>query len=259
MQWSLYTSQYIAAIIAFYCVYIFGSKARAYHSGARLESLIFAESLSRGIFFGIALLHFLPEAYTDLAPTLGTKTLYIISALGLASFLFMLICEKGITHLIYVREKKSHHWFAYWILIVLLLHALIEGCALGLSPNYAHFLTLALAILMHKGSEGFALGTVLGRYDFKASSQKQLLIVLALASPIGIILASNLSFIVQHQHFELFEGYFNSLAAGTFLYIAICHSSTGCNHPGHASSYKRWLYYGLGVGLILLVSLVREF
>jgi zinc transporter ZupT len=259
MEWKLYYSQYAAAVIAFYCVYFFGSKARAYHSGARLQTLVLAEYISRGIFFGIALLHFLPEAYTDLFPFLGAKSLYILIALGLVSFLFMLICEKGITHLIYVREKKSHHWFAYWILIVLSLHALIEGCALGLSPNYEHFLTLAIAILMHKGSEGFALGTVLGRYDFKLSSQKHLLIVLALASPIGIILASNLGFIIQQQHFALFEGYFNSLAAGTFLYIAICHSSTGCDHAGHASSYKRWLYYGLGVGLILLVSLVREF
>ena len=258
-MWSLYTSQYAAATIAFYCVTLFGSKARAYHSGARLQTLVFAESLSRGIFFGIALLHFFPEAYTDLVPALGAHTLYIITALGLTSFLFMLLCEKGITHLVYIREKRSHHWFAYWILIVLSLHALIEGCALGLSPNYGHFLTLAIAILMHKGSEGFALGAVLGRYDFKASSQKKLLIVLALASPIGIIVASNLSFIVQHQHFELFEGYFNSLAAGTFLYIALCHSSTGCAHSSHSSSYKRWLYYGLGVGLILLVSLVREF
>ncbi len=259
MGWELYASQYAAAIIAFYCVYFFGLKARAYRSGARLQALSRVEYLSRGIFLGIALLHFFPEAYTNLAPSLGAKTLYILISLSLASFLFMLICEKGITHLIYVREKKSHHWFAYWILIVLSLHALIEGLALGLSPNYEHFLTLAFAILLHKGSEGFALATVLGRYDFKASSQKHLLILLALASPMGIILASNLGFILQQHHFEVFEGYFNGLAAGTFLYIAICHASTGCDHAGHASAYKRWMYYGLGVGLILLVSLVEQF
>lgn len=255
--WDLYISQYLVAILAFYGVYFFGSKARAYHSNARLQTLALAEYLSRGIFLGIALLHFLPEAYADLLPFLGIHAWTILAVLGITSFLFMLICEKGIAHIIYVREKKSHHWFAYWILLVLSLHALIEGCALGLSPNYEHFLTLAIAILMHKGSEGFALATIVGRYNFKARSQKQLLIILAIATPLGIILASNLGFIVQHQHFALFEGYFNSLAAGTFLYIAICHSATACDHADHAPSYKRWLYYGLGVGLISLVSLVR--
>ncbi|MCD6045364.1 MAG: hypothetical protein K0R48_527 [Gammaproteobacteria bacterium] len=257
MAWKLYTSQYVAAIIAFYCVYLFGLKAHAYHSGAHSQKLLLTEYLSHGIFLGIALVHFLPEAYTGLRPFLGAQTWTLLAALGLASFLFMLICEKGISHLIYVKEKKSHHWFAYWILIVLSLHALIEGCALGLSPNYGHFLTLAIAILIHKGSEGFALGTVVGRYNFKNTTQKYLIIVLALASPVGIILASNLGFVIQHQHFELFEGYFNSIAAGTFLYIAICHATSGCDHAGHTATYKRWLYYGGGVGLILLVSLVR--
>lgn len=259
MAWSLYGSQYLAAIIAFYCVYLFGLKARRYHSGEHLQALARAEYFSRGIFLGIALLHLLPEAYSDLQPFLGSRTLYTLISLALASLLFMLICEKGITHIIYVRERKSHHWLAYWILTLLCLHALIEGFALGFSDNFMHFLTLALAILVHKGSEGFALSTVLGRYHFSHKRQKHLLILLALATPLGIIFAGNLSFVMQHQHFDLVEGYFNAIAAGTFLYIAICHALTGCDHAGHASAYKRWMYYALGIGLILLVSLLGRF
>lgn len=259
MNWSLYSSQYMAAVIAFYCVYLFGLKARRYHSGAHFQALACAEYFSRGVFLGIALLHLLPEAYTDLQPFLGTRTLTILISLALASLVFMLICEKGITYFISIKETKSHHWLAYWILILLCLHALIEGFALGLSDSYSHFLTLAIAILVHKGSEGFALSTVLGRYHFSLKTQKHLLISLALATPLGIIFSGNLAFVMQHQHFNLVEGYFNSIAAGTFLYIAICHALTGCDHAGHASAYKRWLYYTLGISLILLVSMILQF
>jgi zinc transporter ZupT len=138
MDWSLYSSQYAAAIIAFYCVYLFGLKARRYHSGAHFQALALAEYFSHGIFLGIALLHLLPEAYGDLQPFLGGRTLSILISLALATLLFMLICEKGITYLISVKEKKSQHWLAYWILTLLCLHALIEGFALGLSDNYTH-------------------------------------------------------------------------------------------------------------------------
>ena len=259
MAWSLYGSQYLAAIIAFYCVYLFGLKARRYHSGAHFQALACAEYFSHGVFLGIALLHLLPEAYTDLQPFLGARTLTILIFLVLSVLLFMLICEKGITYLISIKETNSHHWLAYWILILLCLHALIEGCALGLSDNYTHFLALAIAILIHKGAEGFALTTVLGRYHFAPKTQKHLLILLALATPLGIILSGNLTFVLQHQHFDLVEGYFNAIATGTFLYIAICHALTGCDHAGHASAYKRWLYYALGISLILSVTLLARF
>ena len=252
----LYSSQYIVAILAFYAVYILGSKARAYHSSARFHALACAESFSRGIFLGIALLHLLPEAYADLYPFLGKATLYSVLFWTLVALLFMLVCEKSITYLISIAEKKSHHWLAYWILSVLCLHALIEGFALGFSSDFMHFLILAIAILVHKGSEGFALSTLLGRYHFSQVTQKHLLILLAFATPLGILLSGNLSFILQAQHFNLVEGYFNSIAAGTFLYIAICHALASCDHAGHASAYKRWLYYGLGVTLILLTRVV---
>ncbi len=252
MRWG----QYTVAILAFYAVYILGSKARAYHSGARFQALACAESFSRGIFLGIALLHLLPEAYVDLHPFLGNATLYSVLIWALAALLFMLLCEKGITYLISITERKSHHWLAYWILWVLCLHALIEGFALGFSNDFMHFLMLAIAILVHKGSEGFALSTLLGRYHFTQMVQKYLLILLAFATPLGILLSGNLGFILQAQPFNLVEGYFNSIAAGTFLYIAICHALTGCDHAGHASAYKRWLYYGLGVALILLTRMV---
>jgi zinc transporter ZupT len=257
MDWLLYYSQYGVAIVAFYAVYYFGIKAQQYQQDIHLGLLARAEYFSRGIFLGIALFHLLPEGYSDLLPFLGSHTLSTLLSLSLFALLFMWFCEQGITHIAYIREKNSAHWLAYWILFLLVLHASIEGCALGLSENSEHFFALALAILVHKGSEGFALSIVLGRYHFSTRTRRYLLILLASATPLGIILCGNLQFIVQHQHFNLIEGYFNSIAAGTFLYIAIGHAMTGCEHSHHAKAYQRWVYYGLGLGLICVVGLLR--
>ncbi len=254
----LYFSEYGAALAAFAAVYFFGLRAQCYGEHTPVHLLARAEYFSRGIFLGIALLHLLPEAYSDLLPSLETHTLYSVLAIALLALLFMLVCEKGIMQIIYRREKNSHHWFAYWILILLCLHAFIEGAALGLSETFNAFLTLAVAILVHKGSEGFALGTVLQKYNFTVKTKKLLILSLALATPLGIFLTTHLEQILNHQHFNDFEGYFNSIAAGTFLYIAICHALSGCDHANHASAHKRWLYYGLGLGLILLVTLIER-
>ena len=101
-------------------------------------------------------------------------------------------------------------------MLALSVHSVFEGLAVGISTDESEVLLMALAILVHKGAAGSALGIALVKTfpnDFKLC--RILVSVFACATPLGVGIGMAL---VGTD--EIYEIIFNSLAAGTFVYIA---------------------------------------
>ena len=101
-------------------------------------------------------------------------------------------------------------------MIALSVHSCFEGLAAGLQMNFQQELYIILAIVIHKGAAASALGIALVKSfpnDFKLC--RILVSVFACATPLGVGIGMAL---VGTD--EIYEIIFNSLAAGTFVYIA---------------------------------------
>ena len=104
----------------------------------------------------------------------------------------------------------------YVLMIALSVHSIFEGLALGLSHSLGNVLDMALAIIIHKGAAGSSLGISLVKTfpdDFGLC--RKLVTLFALATPTGVLLG-----ILIANAGDIYEIIFNSLAAGSFVYIA---------------------------------------
>lgn len=89
--------------------------------------------------------------------------------------------------------------------------------ALGVEAHPAQSIALLVAILAHKGSAAFALG-------LRTSKEKYWLAMFgfALMTPVGVLLGAAMAEALQGNSSLYFEAVFDSVAAGTFLYVALC-------------------------------------
>jgi zinc transporter ZupT len=96
------------------------------------------------------------------------------------------------------------------------LHSLLEGLALGSIQTGAVQQALAVAILMHKATDTFALAVTMGRQGATTPAMIGVTLLLSLATPIGAWLASLAD--LSGAHF--LHGSLSAATAGTFLYLA---------------------------------------
>jgi zinc transporter 1/2/3 len=102
------------------------------------------------------------------------------------------------------------------LMIALSVHSIFEGLAVGLTSDVSNAFSMVLAIAVHKGAAASSLGISLVKTfpdDFKLC--RWLVFVFSLATPFGIILGMILS-----NSGPVYDVIFNSLAAGSFVYIA---------------------------------------
>ena len=93
------------------------------------ESIELGEALASGIFLGTAFFHMLPEAIRLFAQIDPTISYPLPEAICIGGFLLMLFLERlSLT-------ASSRHTFLiipYMLTVIIMLHALIEGAALGM-------------------------------------------------------------------------------------------------------------------------------
>ena len=102
------------------------------------------------------------------------------------------------------------------LMIALSVHSIFEGMALGLTKDFNDTLNIAIAIVIHKGAAASSLGISLVKTfpnDFKLC--RWLVFCFACATPFGCALGMILANLG-----DIYEIIFNSIAAGSFVYIA---------------------------------------
>ena len=140
----------------------------------------------------------------------------------------------------------------YVLMIGLGVHSLFEGIALGLGDKMDSVLLLTIAIVMHKGAAGMALGTSMVKtFPDRDNHVVFLLFLFAIFTPIGVLVgwaAGNGSDIV--------EIVFNCFAAGTFLYIS-CSEVLVEEFSQPQNKFLKFMFYIIGIGFIASLTFIE--
>lgn len=182
------------------------------------KALAFGDAWASGIFLGAALFHMLPES----EKFFSHADYPYASLFCITGFLLLLIIERSVLQITDPDFKKNFHITGILLLIILSIHSLIEGAAIGINVNFAEVVTIFIAVIAHKGSASFALASNLRRGGISKNIVVIMIVLFSLMSPIGIIFSS-LALKFSSQYSDVMTAIFNAFAAGSFLYIGLRH------------------------------------
>lgn len=195
------------------------------------ESAQLGEALASGIFLGAAFFHMLPDSIRTFAEIYGSTSYPVPELVCVGGFLLLLFLERlSITD---HHHDHTESYIPYILALTIAIHALTEGAALGIGTTLSQTTMLFIAILAHKGSEGFALSVMLLRYKLSIKKLIWIVTLFALMSPIGILLGAEISRYAVGTPGMLTAALFKAFAAGTFLYISTLHHVHFHSHEHH--------------------------
>ena len=183
--------------------------------------LSLGNALAGGIFLGVGFVHLLPEADEALRGVVDYPLAPLLAALGVGLLLLIdRVVLEGRNSLLGQDEGPTRPpFYAFVLLIVLSVHSIIAGMALGIQPEAAAVLVVTLGILFHKGSAAFAL--IVTAHSAGSRALWQTLALFSVMTPLGIALGAVAGQVFEGRAALIFEGSFNALAAGTFIYVAV--------------------------------------
>lgn len=235
---------FIVSIIAV----IYPIRARIYPSHNHFLEL--GDAFASGIFLGAALFHMLPDAILNFAEIMPNVHYPLAESLCAAGFLLLLFLERLAQYSSQNSTDNHSHSLPYMLAIILVIHALIEGAALGVNATLATASVIFVAIIAHKGSESFALAIILNRSHLTLKVIITTVIIFALMTPLGIALGTSLTSLLHTQNGSLLTAGFNAFAAGTFLYMSTLHH---INHHHRINESESLLEFGfLVIGLVIM-------
>ena len=215
----------IVAAVAILVVGVVGGAipllAAHHHASRRFFSL--GNALAGGIFLGAGFIHLLPDAGEALEGVAAYPLAPLLAAVGVVVLLLIDRVLFETTHAGGAAQGGGTPQPIYPVvlLVVLSIHSIIAGIALGLEAEVAASVLVMLGILFHKGSAAFAL---MVSVHASGADQRRLWTVLTIfvvMTPLGIVLGTVGLNLLEGRAAMLIEGSFTALAAGTFIYVAI--------------------------------------
>lgn len=182
-----------------------------------------------GVFLGAGLMHLLPDAIENYSSLFGPGWDYpLASLICAAGFLLVLWIDKVIIgadedHFAGAVAAPRSFFAPYMLALVLSVHSVIAGVALGVESQLAASAALFLAIIAHKAAAAFALGASLQRGGIARGQSIRIVALFSSMTPLGVAVGLSLGVLLTGRNAQGFEGIFDALAAGTFLYIAVVH------------------------------------
>lgn len=269
----------VIGVVVIFVVALLGGWLPSLFSKSTKAAALFSlgNAFAGGVFLGAGMLHLLPhaaESFNHMADATaghhvhGTPWAFILASAGI---LVILLIEKVIptrrdfdeTFMIDEVVGESCHKHAHGnhlhgatyptiLLTALSIHALFAGIAMGTESDASGVIAIIIAILAHKLVESFALGVTLAGSDYARKTVIRLIVIFALMTPIGVILGSTILGLVDEHSQELASAIFNSIAAGTFIYIATMDILNEEFHRPHL----RWQKFGLVVVGFVAMALI---
>ena len=181
------------------------------------------ETLATGVFLGAAMLHMLPES-NAMFNTMGYHYPFAYLITGGIFLLFLWLEHIGKE--LYHHNDSSHPAFAILAWLMLSVHSLVLGTALGLSHEYGLIIMLFLAIITHKWAESFAIAMQLNKSSLTTTKSALLFLVFALMTPLGIFTGWYFGRGVETN--SLIDPILIAVSAGTFLYLGTLHGLERC-------------------------------
>ena len=193
--------------------------AARHHASRRLFSL--GNALAGGIFLGAGFIHLLPDAGEALEGVGAYLLAPLLAAVGVVGLLLIDRVLFETTRGAAQGGGTPQPIYPVVLLVVLSMHSIIAGIALGLETEVAASVLVMLGILFHKSSAAFAL---MVSVHGSGADQRRLWTVLTIfvvMTPVGIGLGTVGLSPLEGRAAILIAGSFTALAAGTFIYVAI--------------------------------------
>lgn len=207
------------------------------------------ETLATGVFLGAALLHMLPESNSMFA-SLGFQypLAYLITGIVFLLFLWFEHLGKELYH----HRESTHPAFAILAWIMLSVHSLVLGTALGFSNDYTIMIMLYLAIITHKWAESFAIAIQLNKSALRPRNSLLLFLVFMLMSPLGIYLGWYFGQGAESK--SIFAPILIAASAGTFLYLGTLHGLERCVMVKRCCNLRDFSFVIIGFFLMASVA-----
>ena len=192
--------------------------AGKYENSRRFFSL--GNAFAGGVFLGAGLIHLMPDGAEKLR---GLSTYPIAGLLTTAGLALLLLIDRVIFshHDLEESAGDKSPMYPYVLTVILSVHSIIAGISLGLETHVSTSVVILLAIVFHKGSAAFALMVSLHNAGVRGLRQKGILGLFVTMTPLGLVIGTLASTVLQGDIATLAEGAFDALAAGTFIYVAI--------------------------------------
>ena len=218
--------------------------------------LVLGNSFSAGVFLGAGLLHMLPDSLDKFQGFVGHIEYPLCALTCAAGFLLILLLEKG---LLGGSEDigelaAGRTFYPFVLLLVLSVHSLIAGASLGLETAFLASLAIFFAIIAHKGAAAFSLGVSLRHGAFSRGRHIRMIVLFSLMVPIGVLLGSIFASVFSGTLDTVFEGVFDALAAGTFLYVGIMEILNEVFEE-HGHNWAKLFLVFLGFGLMAVIAI----
>jgi len=114
-----------------------------------------------------------------------------------------------------VKTEKSNSWL---LPLLLSIHSLVEGIALGFEDTKEDTTKILIAIVGHKLFAAFALGVNLTKNNVSSDRLVKMVVFFAVMTPVGILLGLMAMWNSDHN---LIGEAVKAISAGTFIYIAL--------------------------------------
>jgi solute carrier family 39 (zinc transporter), member 1/2/3 len=183
------------------------------------ESLELGEAFASGIFLGVAFFHMFPASIASFHQLWGDIRYPVAELICILGFIALLFLER-------LSMMTNHRHIAgipYILTIMLVIHSLIEGAALGINATLAQAVMIFIAIIAHKGSASFALCVTLMRHKIALRNILVIVLLFSLVTPTGIFLGATLNSLTYLPQGKILEACFNAFATGSFFYMATLH------------------------------------
>ncbi len=244
--------------------------------------LTWGNAFAAGIFLGAALVHMLAESADTWADDIGATYPWPFLIAGAAFFAILLFEHvlvsddaHAVVHSVNKQLGLSAHahgdahldasehgpersrateTYPYTLAVVLSIHSVIAGIALGAQETVASATIIFIAIIAHKSMAAFALGVSLARGALERRRALGIIAIFTVMTPIGIAIGALVGNALDSGGELYFNAIFLALAAGTFLYIAtldIIHDEF--LRPGHR--FAKWLLASLGFAIMGILAL----
>ncbi|MBU0715699.1 MAG: ZIP family metal transporter [Verrucomicrobia bacterium] len=217
----------IVAVFIIFITGLLGGALSKWLSGSRKSDLLFSfgNAFAGGVFLGAGLIHMLPDAQAGFKSLTGSDYPWF-TIVCCAGFLLILFIEKVLIRHEHAPQDASSLTgklilYPYILMIVLSIHSVITGIALGTEARIAQASIILIAVMAHKGTAAFALTVSLLRGAMPLKRIVGMVVLFSLMTPVGILLGIGFMMIFSGRAEQIFEAGFDALAAGSFLYIAM--------------------------------------
>ena len=240
----------IAVLLIFMVTAVAGVLPFYKKHGAKRFDFPAGEAIACGVFLGAGLIHMLGDAASGFAAA-GYQYPFAFLIAGI-SFLTLLWLE----HV--GQELEAHHEgtsasMAILAVVMLSIHSLLEGAAVGISSNLLTVVVLACAILAHKWAASFSLAMQINKSPLGFNVGLLLFVTFVVMTPIGILLGD--AILHGMGNYPLLTPIFSALAAGTFLYIGTLHGLRRATMIERCCNMREFSLMLLGFGLMAVVAI----